>query len=146
MLAFEIHSAASCVMSKKRDPELLAKISLMQRALQKLVKEFYDGEDDSDAAPAPARNPLDTDLIERVRRIVAEKPTFFLDIVAATDQPENKIKAVLTKMQRDGELVVNLGKANKALWYLLPPKTAAQLLDRLIKLGVRAVAETPTDQ
>lgn len=129
-------------MAKKRDPELLTKIEALQQQLQSLVQEFKGSEDDADredqANGRKVREPLDAELVERVRRMSQERPVFFTEIVAETGETENTIKAVLTRLQRDGELIVNIGQANKALWYTLAPRVAARVMKRLSELGVRS--------
>jgi hypothetical protein len=131
-------------MTKKRDPELLAKIEMLQQQMQALVHEFKEGEDDADrddhAAPR-LKEPLDTDLIDRVRKMLQDRPMAFADIVNATNEKENTIKAVLTRMQRDEELLLNIGQANKALWFIFAPRVASRVLKRLDELGVRPASD-----
>lgn len=131
------------IMAKKKDPELLAKIEMLQQQMQALVQEFRDGEDEKDreSTRLPIREPLDTTLVDRVRTMLQERPMPFTAIVAETSQTENTIKAVLTRMQRDEELLINIGQANKALWYIFAPRVAARVLGRLTELGVRGTSE-----
>ena len=130
-------------MATKRNPEILEKIAAMQEQMRKLVDEFRASEDAAAVPSAPAlKERLDTDLIARVRRLVTERPMFFTELVSETGEKENTLKAVLTRMQRDDEMLVNIGQANKALWYLFTPKVAARVVSRLTELGVRASEQT----
>jgi hypothetical protein len=129
-------------MAKKKDPELLAKIEMLQRQLQALVQEFKGDADAADAADQAAprglpREPLDVALVDKVRTMLQDRPLLFAEIVAATGEEDNKIKAVLTKMQRDDELLINIGLANKARWFIFAPRVAARVVERLLELGVR---------
>lgn len=134
---------------QQRDPEILAKIAALQQQMQALVQEFKGGEDDADEKEmADARRPkeaLDAELVNPVRIMLQDRPMLFADIVTETKRPENKIKAVLTKMQRDGELLINIGLSNRARWVILPPRVASRVLKRLVDLGVRSAGADDED-
>jgi hypothetical protein len=129
------------IMAKKKDPEILAKIETLQRQIQALVQEFKVDADAADAEDqatrATIREPLDAALVDRVRIMLQDRPMLFTEIVAATEEKENTIKAVLTKMQRDDELLINIGQANKARWFIFAPRVASRVVGRLLELGVR---------
>jgi hypothetical protein len=73
------------------------------------------------------RQPVDEELYHRVRKMLEGEPMRFAQIVESTGLTENKVKVLITKMQRDGVKIVNLGAKNKALWYIPPPKVRERL-------------------
>lgn len=76
---------------------------------------------------ARGRAPVDEELYNRVRKMLEADPMRLAQIVDATGLHENKIKVLLTKMQREGVNLVNLGAANKALWFIPSPKVVDRL-------------------
>src|SRR4029077_7376005 len=81
------------------------------------------------AAALPAgRQPVDPELLARVRKMLESDPMRLTQIVEATGENENKIKVLITKMQREGVRIVNLGARNKALWFI-PTGKALQRLE-----------------
>jgi hypothetical protein len=73
------------------------------------------------------RHPVDEEMYSRVRKMLEGDPMRFAQIVEATGLTENKVKVLITKMQREGVKIVNLGAKNKALWYIPPPKVRERL-------------------
>lgn len=75
----------------------------------------------STGVPA-GRLPVDPELLARVRKMLENEPMRLAQIVEVTGETENKIKVLITKMQREGVRIINLGAANKALWFIPKPK------------------------
>lgn len=73
------------------------------------------------------RHPVDPELYDRVRKMLTEEPMRLAQIVEATGLHENKIKVLITKMQREGIHIMNLGAANKALWFIPGPKALKRI-------------------
>lgn len=77
------------------------------------------------------RQPVDEELYNRVRKMLETEPLRLGQLVEATGQHENKIKVLITKMQREGVHIVNLGAANKALWFI-PSSKALERLENMV--------------
>lgn len=60
------------------------------------------------------------ELHAAVERLISERPMTHEEIVAATGARANRINGVLVRL-RDAKRVYNLGTANRARWFLLPP-------------------------
>lgn len=117
---------------KTREGDEAATIADRLQAIAEQVTELAnrlrlaDGTKIPKLSPA-ARYPIDPELLGKVRKMIETEPMRLAQIVEATGQTDNKIKAVITKMQRDGVKIVNLGMANKALWFIPNPKALARL-------------------
>lgn len=73
------------------------------------------------------RQPVDMEMHFRIRKMLESEPMRLTQLVEATGLHENKIKVHITKFQREGVHIVNLGAANKALWFIPGPKALKRL-------------------
>lgn len=122
----------------KQDPELVAKVGHLQEELRKLAKQMEGMSDETPPRRGPGAD-IPEERLERVRALIRVRPLYLREIIESTGWAKNEIGPILTNMQRHGELIVNLGKGNEALWYLPSRVVAEQILDRLLELDVRSV-------
>lgn len=67
------------------------------------------------------------DLTEIVKRMLMEKPMYFRDILIQTGARDNRVKGVITRLQREGYRVVDLSPEGslRALWFI-PSREAVE--------------------
>lgn len=68
------------------------------------------------------------ELVEVIYRMLCERPCTFRDILAETGARDNRIKGAITRLQREGARVVNLGNEYKALWFIPDDAVMARIM------------------
>lgn len=79
--------------------------------------------------PLASRPPINAELQGKVRRMISDEPLTLRQLVERTGvDSDDRIKVIITDFKRDPDVrLVNLGKKNKALWYI-PSKDALKRL------------------
>lgn len=69
------------------------------------------------------------DLMAVVQRMLEQRPWRFIEIVEETGARDNRIKGVITQLQREGVRVVDVAPegTGKALWFIPSPEVLARL-------------------
>lgn len=81
----------------------------------------------ANAKKAMPRNPIDQELYNRVHKMLESEPMRLTQLMEVTGASANTLKVIITKMQREGVHIVNVGAANKALWFIPSKKVSDRL-------------------
>lgn len=107
----------------ERQAEDLEKKVLAARGTERIRRPTAPGH----PAVKPSRGPhyvgdegTTDDLTETVRVLLTERPMYFRDILEATGARDNRVKGVITRLQREGHRVVDIAPegSTRALWFI----------------------------
>lgn len=103
-------------------------VTLNVTALEKYLTQIVEA---AQAALAivrtPRREQTSDQLYGTIEELITQQPRKFSELKFITRAPDNMIKSVLIRLQRDSPMCVNLGGSRRALWAIVTP----ELLEKL---------------